>query len=138
MATYRRSLRRGPNRFSPEALDQLVHYHWPGNVRELKNLVERLVVTVENDTIRVEHLPEIIRQIRPREEEARVPRTNEELKAMKRQAHDHLWRELERSFVIEALRRCDWNVTRAARETGLLRPNFHALMRKYGIRAGDA
>lgn len=138
MATYRRSLRRGPNRFSPEALDQLVHYHWPGNVRELKNLVERLVVTVENDTIRVEHLPEIIRQIRSREEEARVPRTNEELKAMKRQAHDHLWRELERSFVIEALRRCEWNVSRAARETGLLRPNFHALMRKYGIRAEDA
>jgi transcriptional regulator of acetoin/glycerol metabolism len=27
----------------------------------------------------------------------------------------------------------DWNVSRAAEKTGLLRPNFHALMKKHGI-----
>ena len=45
--------------------------------------------------------------------------------------------QLERIFVVDALRRNDWNVSRAARETGMLRPNFHALMRKHGIRASD-
>jgi DNA-binding NtrC family response regulator len=137
LAKYRSSLQHGPRRFSPDALERLVNYRWPGNVRELKNLVERLVVTVEDETIRIEHLPESIAQADSRER-PRVPRTNEELKAMKRQAHDQLWRELERTFVIEALRRSDWNVSRAARETGLLRPNFHALMRKYGIQTDDA
>ena len=44
---------------------------------------------------------------------------------------------IERQFVLDALRRNDWNVSRAARETGILRPNFHALMRKYGVRAED-
>ena len=39
--------------------------------------------------------------------------------------------------MLQALRRNDWNVSRAARETGILRPNFHALMRKYGIRAEE-
>lgn len=42
---------------SPEALKQLVHYSWPGNVRELKNVIERLVVTIKENVILVEHLP---------------------------------------------------------------------------------
>jgi DNA-binding NtrC family response regulator len=136
LARYRANVPRAPRAFSPDALERLVSYRWPGNVRELKNLVERLVVTVDDETIRVEHLPEQIRRIAPREQ-PRVPRTNEELKAMKRQAHDEMCGQLERSFVIDALRRYSWNVSRAARETGLLRPNFHALMRKYGIRAEE-
>jgi DNA-binding NtrC family response regulator len=126
----------GPRRLSPDALDALTRHDWPGNVRELKNLVERLVVTTEGEVIRLAHLPDYIVK-RSTAEPAPVPRTNEELKAMKRSVRERLCRELERSFVIEALRRNDWNVTHAARETGLLRPNFHALMRKHRVRADD-
>lgn len=49
--------RREKREFSPEALKQLVHYSWPGNVRELKNVIERLVVTIKENVISVEHLP---------------------------------------------------------------------------------
>jgi len=42
---------------SPRALDLLRRYVWPGNVRELKNLVERLTIMVENDTIELEDIP---------------------------------------------------------------------------------
>jgi len=136
LVKYRSNMPRAPHRFSPDALQCLANYQWPGNVRELKNLVERLVVTVGEDTIRVEHLPDVIRDTGARGQPC-VPHTNEELKAMKRQAHQQLCGEIERSFVLDALRRCNWNVSRAARETGVLRPNFHALMRKYGIRAED-
>jgi len=123
-------------RLSPDALDALTRHDWPGNVRELRNLVERLVVTTEGDVIRLAHLPDyIVKRSTP--EPTPVPRTNAELKAMKRSVRERLCRELERSFVIEALRRNDWNVTRAARETGLLRPNFHALMRKHRVRADE-
>ena len=41
--------------------------------------------------------------------------------------------ELEREFVLEALQRNDWNVTRAAQEVSIQRPNFQALMRKQAI-----
>jgi len=105
-------------------------------VRELKNLVERLVVTSGGDTIRLEHLPDYIVDRSPAPS-TQIPRNNEELKTMKRVARERLTRELERGFVIEALKRNDWNVSRAARETGMLRPNFHALMRKYRIRASE-
>ena len=40
-----------------EALDLLCGYNWPGNVRELKNLVERLTIMVEDDTIDVSDIP---------------------------------------------------------------------------------
>lgn len=128
---------RRPTRFSPEALEALMAYPWPGNVRELRNLVERLVVTVDGDVIGLEHLPEPIRSRRASRTPVTVPRTYKELKALKRAMSENLTHDLERTFVIEALRRNNWNVSRAARETGILRPNFHALMRKHGIRAEE-
>jgi len=48
---YQRNLK-----LSPEAQDKLKHYPWPGNVRELIHLVERLLATVEGDTILPHHL----------------------------------------------------------------------------------
>ena len=40
------------------ALEFMMSYQWPGNVRELKNLIERLVIMVKEEKIRVEHLPD--------------------------------------------------------------------------------
>jgi DNA-binding NtrC family response regulator len=135
LARHGRSKAGGPRRISPAALDRLVRHAWPGNVRELKNLVERLVVTVDEPEIREHHLPEEVRGSGPEDFPAAVPRTNEELKSMKRRTHLRLCGELERQFVLDALRRNGWNVSRAARETGMQRPNFHALMRRHCIRA---
>ena len=39
------------------AMDILTKYTWPGNVRELKNLIERLAIMVQNDTITMNDLP---------------------------------------------------------------------------------
>ena len=134
LGRYRVAAGRGPARISPAALERMIQYPWPGNVRELRNLVERLVVTVDEDTIHEHHLPDEIRT-RELQPAPPTPRTNEELKAMKRSTHDRLCGDLEKRFVLDALCRNDWNVSRAARDTGMLRPNFHALMRKHGIRA---
>jgi DNA-binding NtrC family response regulator len=134
LARHRQAAGRGPERFSAGALDRLVRHGWPGNVRELKNVVERLVVTVDGGTIREHHLPAGIREAGS--DPLEVPRTNEELKVLKRRTQAEAGGDIERRFVLDALRRNDWNVSRAARETGMLRPNFHALMRRHGIRAG--
>ncbi len=44
-------------RMSKEVIDRLCAYRWPGNVRELANLVERLVVTTNEQVLLPEHLP---------------------------------------------------------------------------------
>ncbi|GAB4409753.1 MAG: hypothetical protein OHK0032_05420 [Thermodesulfovibrionales bacterium] len=48
--------------FSSELIAILETYNWPGNVRELQNIVERLVVTSDNDLLKPEHLPHSIYQ----------------------------------------------------------------------------
>lgn len=47
--------------FSPTLINLLMEYHWPGNIRELKNLVERLVVVSDEDTVDETLLPSHIR-----------------------------------------------------------------------------
>jgi DNA-binding NtrC family response regulator len=54
---------------SPEAIRILKLYSWPGNIRELRNVIERLVVTVQDKVIRPAHLPPEIQASR---EEART------------------------------------------------------------------
>ncbi len=51
---------RTPKALSREALRLLRLYAWPGNIRQLRNVIERCVVTVRDDLIRPEHLPEEI------------------------------------------------------------------------------
>ena len=40
-------------KFPPEVIRAFISYHWPGNVRELSNIVERLIVTSEENKISV-------------------------------------------------------------------------------------
>ncbi|BBO69704.1 acetoacetate metabolism regulatory protein AtoC [Desulfosarcina alkanivorans] len=40
---------------SPEAKDALLQYHWPGNVRELRNILERVSLLEDGDTLLPKH-----------------------------------------------------------------------------------
>ena len=46
-----------PKMLDPDTLLTLLAYPWPGNVRELKNLLERLTVTIQTNTIFPDDLP---------------------------------------------------------------------------------
>jgi transcriptional regulator of acetoin/glycerol metabolism len=61
----------------------------------------------------------------------------EELKQTKQQLKQAVYDQVEKRFVLQALEKAEWNVTRAAQLVGMARPNFHALMRRFGIRARD-
>lgn len=43
-------------RLSTDVLQCFMQYNWPGNVRELENLIERLIVTTNHDTITISDL----------------------------------------------------------------------------------
>ncbi|HXY42013.1 MAG TPA: sigma-54 dependent transcriptional regulator, partial [Vicinamibacteria bacterium] len=80
----RRSAPVGPRGFSAEAMARLLAHRWPGNVRELRNLVERLVATVDVELVRLEHLPPEMRTTATAAARAEaVPGTAEELKQAK-------------------------------------------------------
>ena len=120
----------------PEVIDWLEAYAFPGNVRELENIIERAVVLAQGEFISRQDLemdndgapicPGIY---------SPIPRTAEELKVTKQLLRERAVEPIERAFVLDALRRNSWNVTRAAEEVGMLRPNFQALLKKQGLSA---
>jgi two-component system response regulator HydG len=61
LGRYASSLERPIPTLTQPAMMRLVAYSWPGNVRELLNLVQRMIVTTEGDTIDVHNVPQEIR-----------------------------------------------------------------------------
>ncbi len=121
--------------FSEGAMNMLVNYDWPGNVRELENTVHRAVILATDETIRKAHLMNIIEMLPQLDLD--VPKTADELKRIKKVAREKSVEEIEKLFVLEALKRNAWNVTKSAEETGMQRANFQALMKKYNIRVRE-
>jgi len=121
---------------SDGALSMLTNYNWPGNVRELENVMHRAAILTNDNVIRQAHLVTLLESAQPPTDIA-VPRTGEELKRVKKAAREKSVEEIEKQFVLEALKRNEWNVTKSAEDTGMQRPNFQALMKKYMIRVRD-
>ncbi len=118
--------------FSEGAMSALTHHNWPGNVRELENTVHRAVILATDKAVRQAHLANIAEV--PSNADLDVPRTSDELKRIKKVTREKSVESIEKLFVLEALKRNAWNVTKSAEETGMQRPNFQALMKKYDIR----
>jgi two-component system NtrC family response regulator len=118
---------------SVEAMNKLINYEWPGNVRQLENVIERAVVMAESKTIITEYLPATILG-QGAGMDTQIPKNSEELKTMKKYLRESAVENIEKMFILEALNRNDWNVTRSAKEVSMQRTNFQALMRKYNIR----
>jgi two-component system response regulator AtoC len=113
----------GMKKIHPRAVEMLSRYNWPGNVRELKNLVERLVVFSEADTI----MPGDISS------EIGMPHSSEDDELPYNEAKRKITDEFNRAVINKALLKHNGNVTRAADALKLDRANFQRLMRRYGI-----
>ncbi len=120
------------------AMQVLQNYSFPGNVRELENIIERAVVLAEDSLITPDDLElsigvnEVLML-----DYTSVPQSVEELKEAKRHLREQAVEDVEKAFVVSALQRNRGNITRAAEETGMLRPNFQAMLKKLGISARD-
>jgi two-component system nitrogen regulation response regulator NtrX len=108
-----------PKTFAPATLDALKRHPWRGNVRELKNAVERLLIMVEGDEIRPEHLAEVLYQ--PKDE----PSSAATLRDFKESA--------ERAFLVGKLRENGWNISGTAAAIGTPRSNLYKKLEQYGI-----
>ncbi len=116
--------------FAPEAIDRLLRYRWPGNVRELENLIERLLVLSDFGPVRLEELPEAIRQ-----PTGAPPSSNARSEVLLgiRTLSDAV-DDFEREIIVEALHQAEFNQTRAADRLGTTRRILKYRMDKLGIR----
>jgi len=116
---------------TPRAMSVLEAHDWPGNVRELEHAMERAVLLADGRTIDIEAIP--LEQDNAHTVWAEVPDDAATLAERKQELRASAVERLERLFVLKALRAAGWNVSQAARNVGMARPNLHALMRKHDI-----
>ena len=55
---FNRSKERNIRGIEPEVISAFLSYSWPGNVRELENVIERMVILAEGETLTAADLPE--------------------------------------------------------------------------------
>jgi two-component system nitrogen regulation response regulator NtrX len=103
------------------AITKLKAYHWPGNVRELRNVIERLAILIQADTIEAEDI-----QLGTRAEAVPEIAANLTLK----EARD----EFEKQYILSRLREFAGNVSRTADALGVERSNLYRKLHAYGIR----
>jgi DNA-binding NtrC family response regulator len=118
---------------TPRAMAVLEAHDWPGNVRELENAMERAVLLADGRTIDLDTIPAAGDHSTAVWQD--IPDDAASLAALKQELRASSVERIERLFVLKALRTASWNVSQAARNVGMARPNLHALMRKHDITA---
>jgi len=113
---------------SPKAMELLENYMWSGNVRELEHTIERAVALERGDEIQPERLPEHITNYNPERINAEFDLPDDGLNLSA-----HL-ENLERTYVLEALKKTAGNQTRAADLLQMQVRSLRHLLDKHNIR----
>jgi DNA-binding NtrC family response regulator len=105
---------------SAKAIELLRTYGWPGNVRELRNVVERAMLLVEGNRLDLDDFSSLKLAANARDV-FQLPANGVDLEA------------LERSLVVQALRRAGGNQTKAAQLLGINRDQIRYRVEKFGL-----
>ena len=117
---------------SPKAVELLENYAWHGNVRELEHTIERAVALERGDEIQPERLPDHITNYNPEriKSEFELPDAGINLVT-------HL-DNLEKTYVVEALRKSGGSQTKAAECLQMPVRSLRHLLDKHSIRSLSA
>ena len=116
LSKYVRELNKSPMRFTPRAMKVLKGYGWPGNVRELQNLIHRLVIMADDDTIDTPDLPESFRYSATRS------------RGLGRKLED-----VEREYILDVLAANKNNISQTALSLGIDRKTLRDKIKKYKV-----
>jgi DNA-binding NtrC family response regulator len=110
-------------------MEKLLAYHWPGNIRELENAIERACVVARGPAIEPTDLPTDLHALTP--SSGFVPRID-----LSRPLPDlirEVTAQLEKRYILKALKKTRGNVMRTAKICGLSRRSISAKLAEHGI-----
>jgi two-component system, NtrC family, nitrogen regulation response regulator NtrX len=122
---FAREIGRRPKAVAPAAMARLAAYAWPGNVRELRNVVERMMIMVPDETIEPADLPPGLRM-----DSAEVgPQLWEQDFTSLREARAAF----EKHYIERKLAELGGNMSRTAQALGLERSHLYRKLRALDI-----
>jgi transcriptional regulator with GAF, ATPase, and Fis domain len=113
--------------FSPEALKGMIDYDWPGNVRELENMVKRMMILCDHESVGLSDLPEHIRHHSLEICQFRAE-TPEDGKTLNEAVRDY-----EKKLILEALERSRGIKAKAAKLLNIKRTTLVEKMKKQNL-----
>jgi DNA-binding NtrC family response regulator len=112
-----------------EALDHLKTLSWPGNIRELRNVLARAVALMSGDVVRRSDVAGEGDGFRGSREE----RTALDVAGLFADAKQRSIERFESAYLTALMRRTEGNLSRASRESGVVRHHLRELLRKRGL-----
>lgn len=112
--------------FSVAAQNRLRNYPWPGNVRELRNLVHRLLISGEDESVSLEEIESELQAAAA----ANEPLVKQDLLALPlREAREHF----ERAYLQQQLILSGGKVGQLAKRVGMERTHLYRKLRALGV-----
>lgn len=121
---YSKNTGRRIKKVAPRVIQQLRSYTWPGNVRELEHLIERSVLLTTDGQL----------------DDVYIPREAGSDKQEPAYLSNRTLEEMERSYIIEVLKRCAGKISGTGSAADILAipgNTLHSKMKKLGITKAD-
>lgn len=112
-------------RITDSTMQVLMQYKWPGNVRELRNIIQRLGVSKNEETITPKDVMKYLTEyyyLNP------VPKSEDKVFT-----NTITLDSLEKQHIIKILKEVNYNMTNASKELGITRTTLYNKLKKYRI-----
>lgn len=114
---FNKKLEKNIHDFSKEVWEVFNTYHWPGNIRELQNIIQRAVLLSDTDEVQLSTLPIEIK-------EPKTAKTN---------SGNLSKAEFEKDQILKALKRTNYNKSKAAKLLQVTRKTLYNRISHYGL-----
>lgn len=111
--------------FSTAAQNRLRRHNWPGNLRELKNLVQRMLILGQEETIEVDKVETVLAKTSIDKDNDQVANFNLPL----REARERF----EKAYLEYQLKQANGSVSKIARTVGMERTHLYRKLKSLGI-----
>ncbi|MEF3254069.1 MAG: sigma-54 dependent transcriptional regulator [Deferribacterales bacterium] len=104
-------------------MELFINYDWPGNVRQLRNIIERIVVLSDSRVLDVSDAPDILMK------KGTMYDSYMNVEGSLKSAKENF----EKYFILNTLKKTDWNISRAAKMLEIERTYLHKKIKFYNL-----
>ncbi|MDD3705263.1 MAG: sigma 54-interacting transcriptional regulator [Clostridiaceae bacterium] len=126
---YNRLMNKNIKRLSSELKDAMLSYYWPGNIRELEHVIENIMIRTGEyqKELNIKNMPQYLRETFLGYITQKKARDNSE-------SLTETLKHIEKKIILEGLKRNKWNISKTAKDLGIIRQSLIYRIKKLDIK----